>query len=395
MEVILKPTMNVELASRVKNLPPYLFATIDKMKQETKAKGVDLIDLSIGDPDIPTPGHIVEAMQIAVEKPEHHRYPSYEGMLLYREAVAEWYKRRFDVTIDPATEALSLIGSKEGIGHIPLAFVEPGDTVLVPSPGYPVYPVSVLFAGGLSHIMPLRKENGFLPDFKAIPGETLQKTKLMFLNYPNNPTSAVASRSFYEEVVALAEKYNIIVCHDAAYSEIYFDGEKPVSFMQIDGAKEVGIEFHSLSKTYNMTGWRIGFAVGNRNVIAGLGKIKSNLDSGVFQAIQEASVTALNTDDRILSGIRKTYQDRRDVLYEGLKGMGIEVDLPKASFYLWAKVPKQFDSSSFVAHILERAGVLTTPGNGFGSPGEGYVRFALTVPVERMKEAVERLRKAF
>jgi len=395
MEVILKPTMNVELASRVKNLPPYLFATIDKMKQETKAKGVDLIDLSIGDPDIPTPGHIVEAMKIAVENPEHHRYPSYEGMLLFREAVAEWYKRRFDVTIDPATEALSLIGSKEGIGHIPLAFVEPGDTVLVPSPGYPVYPVSVLFAGGVSHIMPLREENGFLPDFKAIPGEILQKTKLMFINYPNNPTSAVASRSFYEEVVALAEKYNIIVCHDAAYSEVYFDGEKPLSFMQIDGAKEVGIEFHSLSKTYNMTGWRIGFAVGNRNVIAGLGKIKSNLDSGVFQAIQEASVTALNTDDRILSGIRKTYQDRRDVLYEGLKGMGIEVDLPKASFYLWAKVPKQFDSSSFVAHILERAGVLSTPGNGFGSPGEGYVRFALTVPVERMKEAVERLRKAF
>jgi len=391
----LKPKINVALASRVKNLPPYLFATIDKMKQETIAKGVDLIDLSIGDPDIPTPGHIVEAMKIAVGKPQHHRYPSYEGMFSFREAVAQWYKRRFDVTIDPATEALSLIGSKEGIGHVPLAFVEPGDTVLVPSPGYPVYPVSVMFAGGKSHIMPLLEVNGFLPDFKAIPEETLQQTKLMFINYPNNPTAATASRPFYEEVIRLADKYNIIVCHDAAYSEIYFNGEKPLSFMQLDGAKEVGIEFHSLSKTYNMTGWRIGFAVGNPQVIAGLGKIKSNLDSGVFQAIQEASITALNTDETILSDIRKTYQDRRDALYEGLRSIGIEVAKPKASFYLWAKVPKQFDSSGFVAHILEKSGILTTPGNGFGAPGEGYVRFALTVPVERMKEAVERLRKAF
>jgi len=391
----LKPKIGVELASRVKNLPPYLFATIDKMKQEAMAKGVDLIDLSIGDPDIPTPGHIVEAMKTAVGKPEHHRYPSYEGMLSYREAVAEWYKTRFDASIDPVTEVLSLIGSKEGIGHIPLAFVEPGDTVLVPSPGYPVYPVSVMFAGGTSHMMPLREENGFLPDFKAIPEETLKKTKLMFINYPNNPTAAIAPRAFYEEAIRLAVTYNIIVCHDAAYSEIYYDDEKPLSFMQVDGAKDVGIEFHSLSKTYNMTGWRIGFAVGNARVIAGLGKIKSNLDSGVFQAIQEASVTALKTDERILSGIRMTYQDRRDALYEGLRGIGIEVAKPKASFYLWAKVPKQFDSSGFVAHVLERSGILTTPGNGFGAPGEGYVRFALTVPVERMKEAVERLRKAF
>ena len=391
----MKPKIGVELASRVKNLPPYLFATIDKMKQEAIAKGVDLIDLSIGDPDIPTPGHIVEAMKTAVGKPEHHRYPSYEGMLSYREAVAEWYKTRFDASIDPVTEALSLIGSKEGIGHIPLAFVEPGDTVLVPSPGYPVYPVSVMFAGGTSHMMPLREENGFLPDFKAIPEETLKKTKLMFINYPNNPTAAIAPRAFYEEAIRLADTYNIIVCHDAAYSEIYYDDEKPLSFMQVDGAKDVGIEFHSLSKTYNMTGWRIGFAVGNARVIAGLGKIKSNLDSGVFQAIQEASVTALKTDERILSGIRMTYQDRRDALYEGLRGIGIEVAKPKASFYLWAKVPKQFDSSGFVAHMLEKSGILTTPGNGFGAPGEGYVRFALTVPVERMKEAVERLRKAF
>lgn len=382
------------MASRVKNLPPYLFASIDKMKQEAKARGVDVIDMSIGDPDIPTPEHIVESMRTAVGKPEHHRYPSYEGMLSFRQSVADWYKRRFGVSLDPKTEALSLIGSKEGIGHIPLAFVEPGDTVLVPSPGYPVYPVSTLFAGGESYMMPLVEENGFLPDFKSIPQRTLMNTKLMFINYPNNPTSACAPREFYEEVLNIADKYNIIVCHDAAYSEIYFDDEKPMSFMQIDGAKSVGIEFHSLSKTYNMTGWRIGFAVGNSDVIAGLGKIKSNLDSGAFQAIQEASITALQTDDSVLSAIRNTYQERRDALFAGLKELGMEARKPKASFYLWAKVPKGYDSAGFTAHILEKAGVLGTPGNGFGAPGEGYIRFALTVTVDRIKEAVERIKKA-
>lgn len=382
-----------ELAERVKNLPPYLFAIIDKMKQEALSKGVDLIDLSIGDPDMPTPPHIVDAMKKAVEKPAHHRYPSYEGMLSYREAVAGWYKRRFDVPLDPKSEVLSLIGSKEGIGHIPLAFVNPGDIVLSSSPGYPVYPVGTLFAGGESHIMPLLEKNNFLPDFSAIPDNVLKRAKLMFINYPNNPTSAVAERSFYEDAIALARKYNIIICHDAAYSEIYYDGKKPMSFLEVDGARDAGIEFHSLSKTYNMTGWRIGFAVGNRDVIAGLGKIKTNLDSGVFQAIQEAGITALNTDDDTLSVIRDTYQDRRDALYNGLKGIGLHVIKPEATFYLWTKTPSGFDSSSFVAHILEKAGTLATPGNGFGSPGEGYVRFALTVNAERIKEAVERIGK--
>ncbi len=389
----MKPEISVEMASRIKNLPPYLFATIDQMKQEAMAKGVDVIDMSIGDPDLPTPDHIVSAMKKAVGKPEHHRYPSYEGMLSFREAVAAWYKGRFNVDLDPKTEVLSLIGSKEGIGHIPLAFVEPGDIVLVPSPGYPVYPVSTLFAGGKSYIMPLTEDHHFLPDFNVIPEEILKKTKLMFINYPNNPTSACAPREFYEEVIRIAAKYNIIVCHDAAYSEVYYDGEKPLSFMEIDGAKNVGIEFHSLSKTYNMTGWRIGFAVGNRAVLAGLGKIKSNLDSGIFQAIQEASIVALETDDKVLSGIRKIYQERRDVLYNGLVGLGFEVIKPKASFYLWAKAPKGYDSSGFVTHVLEKAGVLATPGNGFGASGEGYVRFALTVTVDRIREAVERIKK--
>ncbi len=389
----MKPEISVEMASRVKSLPPYLFATIDLMKQEAKARGVDVIDMSIGDPDLPTPAHIVNAMKLAVEKPEHHRYPSYEGMLSFREAVAAWYRSRFSVNLDPKTEVLSLIGSKEGIGHIPLAFVEPGDVVLVPSPGYPVYPVSTLFAGGESYIMPLTEDHKFLPDFSAIPEDVLKRARLMFINYPNNPTSACAPREFYEDVIRIALKYNIIVCHDAAYSEVYYDGKKPLSFMEIDGAKEVGIEFHSLSKTYNMTGWRIGFAVGNSKVIAGLGKIKSNLDSGVFQAVQEASIVALETDDKILADIRKIYQERRDVLYSGLIGLGMSVTKPEASFYLWARVPKGYDSASFVAHLLEKAGVLGTPGNGFGAPGEGYIRFALTVPSERIKEAVERIRK--
>lgn len=383
--------VSAELADRVKNLPPYLFATIDRMKQQALSRGVDVIDLSIGDPDIPTPAHIIKSMKQAVARPSNHRYPSYEGMLSFREAVAAWYKRRFRVSLDPESEVLSLIGSKEGIGHIPLAFVNPGDTVLVPSPGYPVYPVGTLFAGGQSHFMPLLEENDFLPDFSVIPKSVLKRAKLLFINYPNNPTSAVAGKAFYEDVIRIAKKYNIIVCHDAAYSEIYYDSRKPMSFMQVKGAKEVGMEFHSLSKTYNMTGWRIGFAVGRKEIIAGLGKIKTNLDSGVFQAIQEASITALKTDEATISKIRSVYQERRDVLYEGLRKLGFHAIKPRATFYLWTKVPSMFNSSGFVAYLLEKAGVLGTPGNGFGKPGEGYIRFALTVPVKRIREAVERI----
>ena len=387
----MKKKVSVELASRIKHLPPYLFASIDKMKQKAIAKGADVIDLSIGDPDIPTPSNIVQAMQKAAQNPSHHRYPSYEGMLSFREAVALWYRKRFKAELDAKTEVLSLIGSKEGIGHIPLAFVNPGDVVLVPSPGYPVYPIGTLFAGGKCHIMPLTAENNFLPELDVIPEKVLQKAKLMFINYPNNPTSASASEEFYKGVISFALKYNIIVCHDASYTEIYYKN-RPLSFMQIPGAKDVGIEFHSLSKTYNMTGWRIGFAVGNREVLAGLGKIKTNLDSGVFQAIQEAGIVALGTGDTVLAKIRNTYKERRDVLYNGLRGLGMDLTKPDATFYLWAKVPSQFDSTGFVAHLLNKAGVLATPGNGFGAPGEGYIRFALTAPVGRIEEAVDRIK---
>jgi len=386
----LKKKISFEFASRIKHLPPYLFASIDRMKQEAVKKGMDIIDLSIGDPDIPTPDPIVRAMKKAVENPVHHRYPSYEGMLSYREAVAHWYKKRFNAKLDPRTEVLSLIGSKEGIGHIPLAFINPGDVVLVPSPGYPVYPIGTLFAGGESFMMPLREENNFLPDLNRIPKGILKKAKLMFINYPNNPTSAVAPRGFFEEVIKFASKNNIIVCHDASYTEIYYD-KKPLSFMQFDGAKEVGIEFHSLSKTYNMTGWRIGFAVGNSHVLAGLGKVKTNLDSGVFQAIQEAAIAGLGLDQKMLLSIRNTYRQRRDILYKGLNTLGMHLVKPDATFYLWVKVPPRFNSMGFVTHLLDQAGVLSTPGNGFGDAGEGYVRFALTAPDKRIQEAVERI----
>jgi LL-diaminopimelate aminotransferase len=383
----------LEPAKRVKDLPPYLFATIDRMKEKAVAKGIDLIDLSIGDPDTPTPRHIVEAMRTAVKNPEHHQYPSYAGMLSFRQAVADWYKKRFRVTLDPKTEVVSLIGSKEGIGHMPLAFVNPGDYVLVPSPGYPVYPVATLFAGGIGYEMPLLEKNGYLPDLQKIPKYVLRKAKLIFINYPNNPTAACADRAFYKKLIRFAAENNILICHDAAYSEMYYSKERPVSFLEIPGAKRVGIEFHSLSKTYNMTGWRIGFAVGNREAVAGLGKIKTNIDSGIFQAVQEAGIAALKTKDTELKKIRRMYQERRDVLYSGLKNLGFELQKPKATFYLWVKCPKGITSMDFTAHLLNKAGVLTTPGIGFGAPGEGYIRFALTAPVKRMKEAVERIGK--
>ncbi|MCX5894707.1 MAG: LL-diaminopimelate aminotransferase [Proteobacteria bacterium] len=380
-------------AERLKKLPPYLFAQIDRIKQDIKAQGVDIIDLGIGDPDQPTPAHIIEKLKQAATDAENHRYPSYEGMPAFRQAVAGWYKKRFGVELDPRDEVVSLIGSKEGIAHIPLAFVNPGERVLVPSPGYPVYKTSTMFAGGIPEILPLRRENGFLPDFSKIPASVLKETRLMFLNYPNNPTAAVAERSFFEEAVALAIKHGIIICHDCAYSEVAFDGYRPHSFLEIDGAREVCIEFHSLSKTYNMTGWRIGFAVGNRDIVGGLGKIKTNIDSGIFQAVQWAGVAALSGDQGCVETMRAMYQGRRDVLVSGLKSAGLELAVPKATFYVWVNVPRGYTSSEFTMHLLRTAGIVTTPGSGFGEEGEGYIRIALTVDNERLKEAVERIKK--
>jgi LL-diaminopimelate aminotransferase len=385
--------VKVERAERIKNLPPYLFASIDKMKQEAVKKGIDIINLGIGDPDIPTPPNIVKRLQEAVKNEKYHQYPSYEGLLIFRQAVADWYKNRFNVKLNPEDEVLTLIGSKEGIGHFPFAYINSGDIALVPSPAYPVYNAGTLFAGGQSFIMPLKKENNFLPDLDAIPKDVAKKAKLMFINYPNNPTSAIAEKEFYKRVIDFAVKNNIIVAHDAAYSEIYFDNYKPMSFLEVDGAKEVGIEFHSLSKTYNMTGWRIGFAVGSKEIISALGKVKSNLDSGVFEVVQEAGIEALTCDQSIVADIRKVYQERRDVLVAGLKSLGIEFEIPKATFYVWLRTPKGFTSADYTAHLLNKAGLVTTPGNGFGEDGEGYVRIALTVKKERMLEAIERMKK--
>jgi len=379
------------VAQRLSKLPPYLFAEIDRMKQDAIRRGMDIINLGIGDPDLPTPPHIVARMQEASADPRHHQYPSYEGMLSFRQAVADWYSKRFGVTLDPATEVLSLIGSKEGIGHIPLAFVDPGDVVLVPDPGYPVYQAGTVFADGIPYFMPLTRERGFLPDLDAIPPEVLKKARIMFLNYPNNPTAAVAPRTFFVEAVDFARRHGLILCHDAAYSEMAYDGYLPESLLEVDGAKDVAIEYHSLSKTYNMTGWRIGFAVGCREVLSGLGRIKTNLDSGIFQAVQEAGIAALGGPQECVDAMRTVYKARRDALVDGLSALGLLVDRPKATFYVWIGVPDGHTSASFASALLSEAGIVMTPGTGFGRSGEGYIRAALTVDVSRILEAVERI----
>jgi LL-diaminopimelate aminotransferase len=384
----------IQKADRIKQLPPYLFMEIDRLKAEVQAKGVDIIDLGVGDPDLPTPAHILNRLTQAAQDPKNHRYPSYSGMNDFRKAVASWYQRRFGVALDPDKEVVTLIGSKEGIAHFPLAFLDPGDLALVSSPGYPVYHIGTLFAGGQSYFLPLRKENQFLPDLARIPKEVAGRSKILFINYPNNPTAAVADQGFFEKVIQFAQENQVIVCHDAAYSEIAYDGYQPMSFLELPGAKEVGIEFHSLSKTYNMTGWRIGFAVGNAQLIAGLSQIKSNIDSGAAQAIQWAGIEALEGPQDCLSQINSIYQRRRDLMVAGLKKIGLKIEPPKATFYLWIEVPPGYTSTQTTVHLLEQTGIVTTPGNGFGDPGEGYFRISLTVPEDRLEEAVARLSKA-
>ncbi len=381
-----------ELSERLRKLPPYLFAEIDEMKRQKEKEGVKVIDFGVGDPDIPTPRHIVEAMQKAVEKPENHRYPSYEGMLSFRQAVAEFYRRRKGVKLDPEKEVISLIGSKEGIAHLPLAFVNDGDYVLVPDPGYPVYFASTLLADGVPYRIPLKKENGFLPDFDEIPSDIARKAKILFLNYPNNPTTAVAEKEFIKSAIDFCKDYGIILAHDFAYGEITFDGYRAKSFLEVDDAFEVCIEFNSLSKTYNMTGWRIGFAVGNPDILKGLLKVKTNVDSGVFQAVQEAAIAALTGSDKCIEENCKIYQERRDVLVKGLKEIGLNVEKPKATFYVWCEVPEGYTSIEFTKKLLNDAGILVTPGVGFGEYGEGFVRFALTRDVKVIEEAIERIK---
>ncbi|MBI2964530.1 MAG: LL-diaminopimelate aminotransferase [Deltaproteobacteria bacterium] len=383
--------MIIKKAQRIQELPPYLFAEIDKKKNALKARGADIISLGIGDPDLPTPPHVIERLCRAAGAPANHRYPDYEGLPAFRRAAAEWYRSRFAVELDPEREVVSLIGSKEGIAHLPIAFVDPGDVVLCPDPGYPVYAVGTGFCGGVVYRMPLRGENHFLPDLNAIPEAVAKRAKLMWLCYPNNPTSAVAGAEFFRSAIAFAQRHDVIVCHDAAYSEIYYDGERPISFLEVEGAREVGIEFHSLSKTYNMTGWRIGFAVGNADLVAGLGTVKTNVDSGVFQAVQEAGIAALGGDQSCVESCRQIYQRRRDLVMKALGRAGLRAHPPKATFYVWVQTPRGYSSADFATKVLEETAVVITPGTGFGPNGEGYVRLSLTVADERLAEAVERI----
>ncbi len=382
-----------EPAARLGLIPPYLFKEIDEKKAEVKARGVDIIDLGVGDPDLPTPRFIVEKMMEVVQDPSTHRYPAYSGMKGFRQAVARWYLGRFGVELDPDSEVLTLIGSKEGIAHLPLGINNPGEVNLMTSPGYPVYQMGSLFAGAHSHFLPLLRENAFLPDLHTIDPLTARDSKALFFNYPNNPTAAVADKDFFIQVVDFCREYGVIAVHDAAYTELAFDGFKPPSFLEVPGAREIGIEFHSLSKTYNMTGWRLGMAVGNREVLAALGKIKSNIDSGAFDAIQIAGIEALDSDQSSVRGNCAILQERRDVLVGGLKKLGYEVEFPKATFYVWLAVPPGMTSMSFTTHLLEQAGIVTIPGVGLGAPGEGYVRLALTVPKERLEAALQRLER--
>jgi len=378
-------------AERINSLPPYLFAEIDRKKREVENRGVDIIDMGVGDPDLPTPSHIVDALCKAAAEPENQRYPSYEGMFAFREAVAEWYRRRKHVSLDPDSEVLTLIGSKEGIAHSTFAFLNTGDIALVPDPAYPVYKNAVIMAGSIPFSMPLTEDNGFKPDFERIDAEIAKNAKLMFLNYPNNPTTATADEEFFKDVVDFAYEHDIMVLHDNPYSELTFDGYEAPSFLRVNGAKEVGIEFNSLSKTYNMTGWRIGFAVGNPEILNGLRLVKTNIDSGTFQAIQVAGIAALTGSQDCIRANLAVYRARRDALAAGLKSAGIEVSKPKATFYLWVRVPDGYTSMQFSMSLLERAGVVVTPGIGFGEYGEGFVRFSLCLDIERIKEACERI----
>jgi len=382
----------MKIAQRIETIPPYLFAEIDKKKEEAIKRGVDIINLGIGDPDQPTPNNIIEKLRESVKDPKTHDYPPYAGTAEFRQAVALWYKKRFGVDLDPDNEVMALIGSKEGIAHIFLAFIDPGDFSLIPDPAYPVYKTGTLFANGFPYIMPLLEENGFLPDLEEIDEEIAQKAKIMFINYPNNPTGAVADKNFFEKVVKFAKKYDILVCHDFAYSEMTYDGYKANSFLEVDGAKEVGIEFHSLSKTYNMTGWRLGFAVGNEEAISALSIIKTNIDSGVFKAIQQAGIEALTGPQDNIEKMNKIYTGRRNVVINGLNKFGWNLQPTKATFYIWIPTFNKMKSVDFANLLLEKAGIIVTPGIGYGEYGEGYIRIALTVEEKRLEEAIERLK---
>jgi LL-diaminopimelate aminotransferase len=385
----------MQFAKRLDKIPPYLFAEIDRKRDELVAKGVDIINMGIGDPDKPTPDHVIKAAIEAIQDPSTHDYPPYKGTKEFRAAAADYMARRFGVTgLDPDTEVVSSIGSKEAIHNIFLAFVEPGDYTLIPDPAYPVYRTATIFAGGDYHTMPLLAENGFLPDLSKIPTDIAQKAKLLWVNYPNNPTGALASLEYFKELVDFCKKYEILLCHDNAYSEMAYDGYKPPSILQVEGARDIAIEYHSCSKSYNMTGWRVGFVAGCAQGIKGLGQVKTNVDSGVFKAIQRAAIAAFQTSEDDLQSLMSVYQKRRDTIVAGLQSLGWQIEAPKATLYIWARVPSGYTSTEFVTLLLEKCGIIVPPGNGYGQYGEGYFRIALTVEDSRIHEAIKRMTDA-
>ncbi len=387
--------MKIQPAERLSHLPVYLFDDLDAQKEAEQAKGVDVIDLGVGDPDRPTPKYIIDVLKQAVDDPRNHHYPSFKGLPEYRRAVAHWYKTNFNVELDPNTEIMSCIGSKGGVAALPMALVNPGDIVLVPDPCYTAYIPGIIMAGGEVHYMPLLEKNEFLPDLDAIPEDVCQRAKLILLNYPGNPTAALGPMSFFEKVVEFAKKNNIVVCHDAPYSEAVFDGNRQPSFLEVPGAKEVGVEFHSLSKVFNMSGWRIAHASGSADVIAYLGKVKSNVDMGIFQPIQHAGIAALTGNMDFTRETTNIYQRRRDVMVEGLNSLGWNVRKNPATFFIWTRVPEEGTPSiEFAAKVLQKSGVLITPGRGFGEYGEGFIRIALTVEEDVCQTVVERIKKA-
>ncbi|HML99023.1 MAG TPA: LL-diaminopimelate aminotransferase [Tepidiformaceae bacterium] len=381
----------MKLAKRVEALPPYLFAEISRKIAAKRAEGVDIVTFGIGDPDLPTPRNILDALHQAAEEPVNHRYPESEGLPELRQSISDWYERRFEVRFDPVTETLPLIGSKEGIAHIALCFIDPGDVALVPDPGYPVYEVGTMFAGGTSYRLDCTRESGWKPDLDAIPADVARKAKVLWLNYPNNPTGAVADFDFFERAVAWAKKYDVAILHDNPYCDVAYDGYKPISIFQVPGARDVAVEFNSWSKIYNMTGWRIGMIVGNARMVDALMRVKSNIDSGIPQAIQKMAIEAIYGPQDCIDEHNAIYQRRRDRIVEVLRKCGLEVDTPKASLYVWAKLPAGVTSAEYAARLIDETGVVVTPGRGYGLNGEGYIRLSVTTPDDRLEEGMRRL----
>ena len=381
----------MNFASRIDKVPPYLFVEISRKIAAKREQGIDVISFGIGDPDIPTPDNVIEKLRETALDGPNHRYPETDGLPEFRQAVADWYQSRFGISVHPDRETLPLIGAKEGIGHAALCFIDPGDIALVPDPGYPVYSVGTWFAGGECHWMPLLEENGWMPDLDAIPSDVADKAKVIWLNYPNNPTGAIADADYFAKVVEFAKAHDIAVMHDASYSEVAFDGYRPISFLETPGAMDVGVEFHSLSKSYNMTGWRLGMAVGNEEIISALMVIKSNLDSGVPNAIQYMGMEAMQLSLKAIDDRNAIYERRRDRVVQTLRDIGLDAIPPKASLYVWTRIPEGFTSAEFTALLLDEADIVVTPGNGYGQYGEGYIRLSLTIDDADMEKGLAKL----